>query len=76
MTDAIRDAIDKGGGQTCDIEGVLRELAAAGFVIVPKEPTEEMIPHSAHWACLEGPKAVWREMIEAANHARNNPPHP
>lgn len=34
--DPIYKAIDKGGGQTCDIAGVLRELGAAGFVIVPR----------------------------------------
>lgn len=33
--DKIWDAIDRGGGQTCDIEGVVRELRAAGFEIVP-----------------------------------------
>lgn len=31
---AICSAIDKGGGQTCDIVGVLRELDKAGFMIV------------------------------------------
>ena len=30
---AIVDAIDSGGGQTCDIVGVLRALDKAGFVI-------------------------------------------
>lgn len=32
----IEEAIDLGGGQTCDIPGVLRELDKAGYVIVPK----------------------------------------
>jgi hypothetical protein len=66
MMDAIRDAIDKGGGQTCNIEGVLRELAVAGYVIVPKEPTKEML--DAAWASALGEDAagVWRDMIEAA----------
>lgn len=31
--DPIYQAIDRGGGQTCDIEGVVRELAKAGYVI-------------------------------------------
>ena len=39
----IYQAIDLGGGQVCDISGVLRELDKAGFVIVPKEPTNKMI---------------------------------
>lgn len=29
----IINAIDLGGGQTCDVVGVLRELDKAGFVI-------------------------------------------
>ena len=29
----IVDAIDTGGGQTCDITGVLRELYRAGYII-------------------------------------------
>lgn len=32
--EAIREAIDKGGGQSCDVEGVLRELEKAGFAIL------------------------------------------
>lgn len=38
----IWDAIDAGGGQTCDIPGVVRELDRAGYIIVPKEPTDQM----------------------------------
>jgi hypothetical protein len=34
----IWNAIDIGGGQTCDIAGVLRELTSAGYVIVKAEP--------------------------------------
>jgi hypothetical protein len=65
VIDPIRDAIDKGGGYSVDIEGVIRELAAAGYVIVPKVPTDAMV-NSAHHACMDGPKYVWRAMIEAA----------
>lgn len=49
-TDArIRDLIDAGGGQACDIEGIIRELAAGGFAIVPiyaptpLTPSDEMV---------------------------------
>lgn len=35
----IYKAIDLGGGQTCNIKGVLRELDRAGYVIVPKAPS-------------------------------------
>ena len=30
---AIVNAIDKGGGQTCDIVGILKELDKAGYLI-------------------------------------------
>lgn len=33
-TDPIYKAIDSGGGQTCNVAGVIRELNAAGYVIV------------------------------------------
>ena len=36
----ICDAIDTGGGQTCDVAGVVRALDKAGFVIVPKPAGE------------------------------------
>lgn len=39
----IYKAIDTGGGQSCDVRGVIRELHKAGFVIVPREPTEAML---------------------------------
>lgn len=36
MTDEqILDAIDRGGGQACNVEGVVRALAEAGYEIVP-----------------------------------------
>lgn len=34
--DVIWDAIDKGGGQTVDIIGVVRELDKAGYYIISK----------------------------------------
>ena len=67
-------AIDTGGGQTCDIAGVLRELNRAGYVIVPKEPTDEML-HAKHpdhkegvdgWLDFWDAKEVWEAMIGAA----------
>ena len=33
----IINAIDLGGGQTCDVNGVLRELDKAGFIIKRRE---------------------------------------
>jgi hypothetical protein len=41
-SDPLYIAIDRGGGQTCDINGVVRELEAAGFAIVKKEPPSYM----------------------------------
>lgn len=32
----ILNAIDKGGGQTCNVNGILRELDNAGYKIVSK----------------------------------------
>lgn len=32
----IWKAIDHGGGQTCDVRGVLRELDKAGYKIIEK----------------------------------------
>jgi hypothetical protein len=67
----IYEAIDKGGGQTCDITGVLRELDAAGFIIVPKEPTEQMVDYGLECLCeenrmngLEDVKSMWRLMLD------------
>lgn len=40
--DPIYKAIDKGGGQTCDVAGVIRELMAAGFLIVSKDEFERL----------------------------------
>ena len=37
----ILEAIDKGGGQTCNAEGVVRALREAGFVIVRVEGVRE-----------------------------------
>jgi len=42
----IYQAIDLGGGQCCDIAGILRELDKAGFVIVPKVATPAMLSAS------------------------------
>src|SRR5580704_7673683 len=39
----IMDAIDKGGGQECDVAGVIRELDRAGYLIVPKLATEHAV---------------------------------
>lgn len=39
--DLISQAIDRGGGQMCDVSGVLRELRMAGFVIARTAPTTE-----------------------------------
>lgn len=76
----IVKAIDRGGGQTCDIAGVLRELDVAGYVIVPKEPTEAMMkaafgpimlggrggPLTADFVRREASLAVYRKIIAAA----------
>lgn len=77
MSDPIREAINLGGGQTCNIEGVLRELHRAGYVIVPIEPTEAMCRAGAkyyHDNFREGHakedtsmKWIWEKMTQAAH---------
>ena len=42
----VMKAIDKGGGQECDVAGVMLALERAGYVIVPKEPTQRMLDHA------------------------------
>jgi hypothetical protein len=67
-------AIDRGGGQTCDINGVVRALDAAGYVIVPKEPTAKMIEEGS---CVDGKHSaleIWRYMVEAAVGETVQPP--
>ena len=50
-----------GGGQTCDIAGVIRELDRAGYIIVPRNTWDEYdidnIRHNESWVAL----------VEAAN---------
>ncbi len=72
--DRIRDAIDTGGGQCCDIEGVLRELAKAGFVIVPRKATDNMIDMglaaTSAWLDIPGSAlTVNREKMRRRYHA-------
>lgn len=45
--DPIYKAIDSGGGQTCNINGVVSALDAAGYAIVPKDPTPATIERMA-----------------------------
>lgn len=39
----IYKAIDLGGGQVCDIPGVLRELTKAGYVIIKTDVHDELV---------------------------------
>jgi len=71
--DPIYRAIDRGGGQVCDVPGIIRELQRAGFVIAPIEPTEEMI-EKGMWSRSEtgryGPRdvaiTIYQAMVGAA----------
>jgi len=58
-------AIDRGGGQTCDIGGVIQALLDAGYVIVPREPTEAML-YSPAIAQAKSLKEEYQAMIDAA----------
>jgi hypothetical protein len=67
----IYRAIDRGGGQCCDVPGIITQLRAAGYVIVPVEPTEEMLNAEMNLGgygygddCYQAdPKDIWRAMI-------------
>lgn len=69
----IWKAIDRGGGQAVDIAGVINALEAAGYVVVPKEPTEKMLVDGSHrhhdFFSERGPyprtRAAYRAMIAA-----------
>lgn len=62
--DPIRNAIDSGGGQSCDVEGVMRALNSAGFVIVPREPTRAMMADAWDEHTFDR-REVWQSMIAA-----------
>lgn len=42
-TDPIWQAIDLGGGQTCDVNGVVREVKRAGYVIVERRLLQDAL---------------------------------
>lgn len=56
-------AIDEGGGQVCDIPGIIRELNKAGFSIVPYKPTPAMI-YAGFIYCSGTPEIVARGNCE------------
>jgi hypothetical protein len=66
----IYEAIDRGGGQTCDIAGVIRELDRAGYVIVPREPTADIMTagHRAQASTITDQPLLetWQAMIDEA----------
>ena len=62
----IYKAIDSGGGQACDIRGVIRELNAAGYAIVPATPTDAMCNAPVDAGNAARAKAIWLAMIDEA----------
>lgn len=59
-------------------EEIRKHLEAAGYVIVPKEPTKEMVDAAYETEDLkhgeplhDGPEPIWHAMISAVNHARH-----
>lgn len=61
--DKIRDAIDHGGGQVCDITGVIRELDLAGFMIMPRRlrPIADAPRDGREVLCTDG--KIWRVCV-------------
>jgi hypothetical protein len=57
-------AIDRGGGQTCDIAGVLRELACAGFCVVPID-SAPALPERPHR--FRPPFEIYADSIDIAD---------
>ncbi len=48
------DAIDRGGGQTCNVRGVLREIDRMGFVVVRQQDLEALVNDRNALASLVG----------------------
>ena len=65
--DPIYQAIDAGGGQTCDIAGVVRELKAAGYVIVQRSILEGALEAAESYQDEGPPGEGWRsDSLESA----------
>lgn len=77
----IYKAIDKGGGQVCDVAGVIRELKASGYVIVPHEISNEAcdkaLGATKNWRDITGDRKFvnrekmrrrWREALVVYKH--------
>lgn len=75
-TDRIKDVLFAAGPQWGDRspDDIIKALDAAGYVIVPKEPTKAMItavysldlpPINGHDVCKDDLLAMWRAMIKA-----------
>lgn len=61
--DPIYKAIDDGGGQTCDIPGVVKSLEAAGYMIVKVGPRQGQ-ETDARYRC-RGLAIAWSEAVRA-----------
>jgi hypothetical protein len=52
---------------------VLRTLREAGYAVVPREPTKEMLDEGWYEANAENAHGVWTSMIEAHESSGNSP---
>ena len=60
--DKITDAIDQGGGQSCDVAGVVRELGKAGYMILPSpRPIADAPRDGREVLCTDG--HIWRVCV-------------
>jgi hypothetical protein len=61
-----KDIMDPIISQWFDAGALIEILEGAGFVIVPREPTQEMLDSCGNGECRKWAPGAWLNMIEAA----------
>lgn len=59
--------IAEGGGCFNQMSEIVTRLDLAGFVIVPRQPTQEMLDSCGNGECAKWAPGAWANMIEAAD---------
>lgn len=63
---AIIAGIAEGGGVLNQMSEVVTHLELAGFVIVPKDPTQDILDCRPPFMTVQDARAMWRTMMDAA----------